>query len=515
MNGAESLMRTLVASGVDVCFANPGTSEMHLVQAIDRIPQMRAVLCLFEGVCSGAADGYGRMAGKPAATLLHLGPGFGNSIANLHNARRAATPIVNLVGNHPHDHLQYDVPLTSDIDTLAKNVSNWIHGSATAVSLAGVAAEACAAARTPSSGSAGQIATLIIPADASWGESEGPALAIDPPGLNPVPNERVEAVARTIDTATVILLDGPGLSERSVVAASRIARASGCRIMVSTFPSRLEGGPDMPSVSRLPYFPEQVLAALDGVQTLVLAGAAPPASFFAYPETPRSLVPAGCRVERLGDRNDDVEGALEALAASFHAERGEYDRNGKVVPAAPSGRLSARAIAASLANLLPEGSILCADSGGGGAAFGPLQSAVRHTWLNLTGGSIGLALPAALGAAIACPGRCVVALAGDGAAMYTNQALWTQAREGANVINVIFSNGRYGILDTEYRRLGVNEIGDGAERLFSLSNPDLDFVAIAKGMGVPGVAATSAEEFTDALAKGLSASGPFVIDAKM
>jgi len=185
MNGATALIETLADCGVELCIANPGTSEMHLVQALDSVPRIKSVLALFEGVVTGAADGYGRMTGKPAATLLHLGPGLANGIANLHNARRGNAPIINIVGNHPNFHVGFDAPLTSDIDTLARNFSCWIKSCSTAETLAQDGADAFTASLRQSTGSTGQIATLIMGADAAWGESRGP---VSP---NPLPQRAI------------------------------------------------------------------------------------------------------------------------------------------------------------------------------------------------------------------------------------------------------------------------------------------------------------------------------------
>lgn len=513
MNGAESLIRTLVNAGSEVCFANPGTSEIHLVQALDSVPEMRPVLALFEGVCTGAADGYGRITGKPATTLLHLGPGLANGLANLHNARRAGSPIINLIGNHASNHMQYDAPLTSDIDLLAKNVSSWIKSDSTPLSLAQDGADAYAATLTATPGSDGQIATMIVPAEASWGESNGPAAASDAPVRSKVSYAAIEATADGIDDNTVILVDRTGVE--GLIAANRIAAVTGCKVYGTTFGSRIDGGPGRPVLNRLPYFPEHVMATLEGTTHLFLAGAEQPVSFFAYQNTPSLLVPEGCFVQQLAAGDEDVAHALESLADILEAPLDEYAKYESKRPDLPSGKLSVSAIALIIANMLPENSIICGDSGGGGAAFGPCQTAARHSWLNLTGGAIGQGGPVAVGAAIASPESRVFALLGDGAAMYTLQALWTQARESLDVTTVVFSNRKYGILDTEYRRLGVNEVGERAARLFDLGNPDLDFVQMASGMGVPGRVVRTAEEFTAALGESLALDGPFLIDARI
>lgn len=515
MNGAESLVRSLVAAGVDVCFANPGTSEMHLVQAIDAVPEMRGVLSTFEGVCTGAADGYGRMLGKPATTLLHLGPGLGNGAANLHNARRASSPMINLVGNHALYHLAFDAPLTSDIDTLARNFSSWIKSDSTASSLAADGMAALASSLTAKAGSEGQISTMIIPADACWEDAGGLAPALMHPQRGIVDPAIIDSVANVIDSETLLLLDRGGLEIESRVAAAKIKALSHCRVAMATFPGRVDGGAGQPVIERLPYFPEQVLSALKGVKRIVLAGAEAPVSFFAYPNTPSSLVPEGCEVRRLSAGHEDTAQALHALVDLMGAGQQDYPVTPRLDMALPEGRLSTGGISGIIARVIPEGTIICGDSGGGGAAFGPTQSSASNTWLNLTGGSIGQGGPVAVGAAVACPDRPVLALLGDGAAMYTNQAFWTQAREGLNVTTVIFNNSKYGILETEYLRLGVNDIGDRAGDLFDLSRPDINFVQLANSMGVPGKRTRDAGEFAVVLKQALAEPGPYLIEAQL
>ena len=488
---------------------------MHLVQAIDAVPAMRGVLCLFEGVCTGAADGYGRMKGTPATTLLHLGPGLGNGIANLHNARRAATPIINIVGNHALYHVALDAPLTSDIDTLANNVSCWIKSDSTADSLAGDGMEALLASLTARDGSAGQIASLIIPADACWSDAQAVAAALPVPQQPLVDDALVSEVAGAIDSNTLILIDGDGLGVEARIAANRIAKKTGCRVALGCFPARIDGGAGLPSSERMPYFPEHVLGFLKGVTNLVLAGAETPASFFAYPDTPGVLVPHGCEVTRLSSRAQNTTHALEAVAEALGIADGDYDSDEAGLPDLPSGKITTGAVGIALAHQLAEGSIICTDSGGGGAAYLPTRGCQPHTWLNLTGGSIGQGGPVAIGAAVACPDQEVYALIGDGASMYTNQAFWTQAREGLNVTSVVFNNSKYGILETEYLRLGVNEVGERAADLFDLSRPSINFVQLAASMGVPGQAVESVEEFVRALEYAKGVDGPYLIEARL
>ena len=514
MNGAESVVRTLLEYGVDTWFANPGTSEMHLVQALDGAPEARAVLCLFEGVCTGAADGFGRMRGSPAATLLHLGAGLGNGIANLHNCRRAATPLVNVVGDHAVHHAAYEAPLAADVEAVAKPVSAWIRTTRAAEDAGFDAAAAVLAAKAPRPDPLGGVATLILPADCAWGEGRAApkSPAFEFAAARPrVAADVIEAAAPLIDARTVLLVDGDGLSERGVRAAGRIVAKTGCRAFSPTFPARVEAGPDLPLVHRLPYFPEQVIEALAAARRLVLVGAERPVSFFAYPDLPSDLVPDGCATTRVARRHEDVAGALEDLAGALDAGAAKPAAGRRPQP--PAGALNARGIAATLAAWMPHDAIVAVDSGGGGAAFPVLQRCVRHTWLNLAGGAIGQGGPVAVGAAAACPERQTVALLGDGGAMYTNQFLWTAAREGLDLIAVIFANRRYDILEVEYRRLGVNAVGERAARLFDLSRPTLDWVALAQAQGVTAARAATCEEFDAAFGAALSAGGPHLIEA--
>ncbi len=514
MNGAESLLRTLAAHGVDVCFANPGTSEMHLVQAIDAVDDTRGVLCLFEGVCTGAADGYARMNGGPATTLLHLGAGLANGVANLHNCRRADSPLINIVGDHAIHHVAYDAPLTSDIESVAKPVSAWIRTSRTSEGLALDAVDAVRAALAPNPMPRGGIATLIVPVDCAWGEGRVRAKApgFDASVAKPTVDDAVVAsIAPRIDSDTLLMIDGNGLTEAGVRAAGRIAGATGCRLYTPTFPARVEAGPDLPLVERLPYFPEHVMQVFASVRRLVLAGSQAPVSFFAYQNLPSDLVPEHCETVRLAHRHEDVEAALTAVADALDAPAGQEAGGGR--PEKPGGALSAGNIAQLIAAGAPENSIMATDSGGGGAAHPVLQRSLRHSWLNLTGGSIGDGGPIAVGAAIACPDRQVFALLGDGGAMYTNQYLWTAAREGLNIVSIVFSNRQYNILEVEYRRLGINEIGRDAASLFDLSNPDLDWVGLAAAQGVPGARASTCEEFDAALGRALASDGPYLIEA--
>lgn len=513
MNAAESLLRTAAAAGVEVCFANPGTSEMALVAALDRVDGLRAVLAVFEGVCTGAADGWGRMTGRPALTLLHHGPGFANGIANLHNARRARSPVVNLVGDHPDRHLIWDAPLTADLESLARPVSDWLRRSASAADLPkDVAAAVAAAAREP-----GGVATLVVPSDLARADAAGPAAPVPPGRATAVPGARIDAVARRLRDGgpAVLLLGAHGLRERALRAAARVAGATGARLLAETFPARHERGGDLPRVGRLPYFPEMALGALAGTATLLRVGAPEPASFFAHPGLPSRLVPAGCESVLLAEPREDVAGALEALADALAAPpSGAAASAAPAHPERPTGPLDPARLGAALAAAQPEGAIVVDEAAtSGGAWFEAAAAGARHTVLSLTGGAIGQGLPVATGAALACPGRPVIAFQADGSGLYTVQSLWTQAREGLHVVNLICANRSYRILRVELARAGVAEPGPKALSLTDLARPPIDWVALARGFGVPAERVERAEDLTRALERALSDPGPHLIEA--
>ncbi|MEU1273095.1 acetolactate synthase large subunit [Streptomyces sp. NPDC005799] len=514
MNGAEAVVATLLTCGVEVCFANPGTSEMHLVAALDHQPAVRAVPCLFEGVATGAADGYGRMTGRPAATLLHLGPGLGNGLANLHNARRAATPLVNLVGDHATHHKPFDAPLESDIDALAGTVSGWVRRCTDARAAGMHAAAAVAAATAPP----GQVATLILPADTSWSPAASPAPPLPSQAPTPVADDTVAAVAAALRSGepAAILLGGPATRAPSLRAAARVAAATGARLLCETFLARLERGAGLPAVERLGYLPEGARAQLHGLRHLVLVGARSPVSFFAYPETPSLLAPRDCDVGSLAGPGEDVISALTHLAEMLPPAIAATAARARAEP--PAGELTGETVAAAVGALLPEAAIVVDEANTSGlwlpAATG---GAPPHDWLTLTGGAIGQGLPLAVGAAIACPDRPVVCLEADGSAMYTPQALWTMARECLDITVVVHANRSYSVLEMEYDRLVLPQDTEGHRRarrdLLDLSRPDLDFTELARGMGVPVFRSADAAEFTAQFAKALAEPGPHLIEA--
>ncbi|MGZ8202390.1 MAG: acetolactate synthase large subunit [Burkholderiales bacterium] len=512
MNGAESLVRTLVVNGVNVCFTNPGTSEMHFVAALDKVEGMRCVLGLFEGVVTGAADGYYRMAGKPASTLLHLGPGLGNGLANLHNAKKARSGIVNIVGEHATYHLRHNAPLTADIAGIARPVSDWVRTATDARSLARDCAAAIHAARI----APGQIASLIAPADTAWGEADGIAEAEPPPQRSEAAPEAIDAAARALSSgeAAMLMLGGAALRGKALEHAGRIAARTGCRLMAEFNNARMEGGAGRVHVNRLPYPVDQALAALKGMRHLILAGARTPVAFFAYPNKPSVLAPVDCQINTLATVEQDLERALEVLADAVNARRTPPAPVGERRPGAlPTGKVTPEGIAAVIAALLPENAIVADESVTTGRNFSHAMGAAQpHDWLNIMGGAIGWGLPIATGAAIAAPDRKVVALEGDGSGMYTLQALWTMARENLDVTVVVLANRAYQILRSELANMGAGTPGQRATDMLTLDRPALDWVALARGHGVEGTRATTLEEFAEQLQHALAHRGPRLVE---
>lgn len=511
--GAETLIETLVNCGVDLCFTNPGTSEMHLVAAIDKVPGMRPVLGLFEGVVTGAADGYARMTGKPAATLLHLGPGLANGISNLHNARRAGSSIVNIVGDHATYHQEYDAPLASDIEALAGTFSSWVRSAPDAASLAPLGAQAVAESlRSP-----GNISTLIVPADTAWNAARMAAKPLPAPDMPKVAANDIERAAKALKGASkpAILIGGPATHEEGLKRAGQIAKKTGALLFSDTFNKRVERGAGRVFASPIPYFGEMALDALEGVDLLLVIGTKPPVAFFAYPGKPSTLVPEGAAVFKLCERDADVVAALGDLASELDADSTVPDVQQADRPdAPPAGDLTSGTIGHSIGALLPEGAIV-ADEGvsNGIASFLLTLGCPPHDWLNLTGGSIGFGMPMAVGAALGAPDRKVVCLEGDGSGMYTCQALWTMARENLDVTTVVFANRTYNILNMEFERTGSGEQGEKAHSMLSIGNPNLDWVDLAKGMGVEAVRVDTAEGFTAAFAAAMAQKGPRLIEA--
>ena len=510
MNGAESLVHTLLKSGVDTCFTNPGTSEMHFVAALDRIPGMKCVLGLFEGVVTGAADGYGRVTGRPAATLLHCGPGLANGLANLHNARRAGSPIVNIVGDQATYHRPFDAPLTADTEGWARGVSAWVRTAMDVKTVGQDAAAAVQAAQT----SPGQIASLILPSDVSWNEGGivGDVLPVLEAPL--VDSYQVEQAARLLRQggSTIGLMIGhTGLTEEGLLLAYRISVATGCRLIAQGANGKLSRGYGRAVVERVPYVVDQAVAAMAGLKGLVLCGTHNPVTFFAYPNKPQSPIPHDAAIHVMARAEQNIIEALQRLADMVQAPQAVVPFHGEK-PAAGRGALTSASVAATVARLMPEGTIISDESVSFGRDFfAHSQASEPHEWLSVTGGAIGQGIPVATGAAIGAPGRRVINLQADGSAMYTVQALWTQAREKLDVTTVILSNRKYQILIGELANVGANP-GRTAMDMFDLGNPDLKWPEMAQSMGVEAAQTDCVEGFADLLAHSLKRSGPFLIE---
>ena len=513
MNGAEGLIRTLIASGVEVCFANAGTSELQVVLALDRIEGMRCILGLAETVVTGCADGYGRMAGKPAMTLLHCGPGLANGIANMHNARRANTAMVNIIGDQASYHRPFDAPLTADTEGLARAVSHWVRTSGSAEHVSSDGAAAVQAARTPP----GQIATLIVPADVSWSEGNGPVAPLPVPPRQQVAPAVIETVARILRSRepAMLLLSGQALGEAGLSAAHRVARATRAKLRTPTQVSRIARGRGRVPIERVPYVVDTALTLLAGLKHLILVGAKPPVGFFAYPGKPSLMIPPDCTMTVLARPEQDAMAALQELADQVGAPRVVKIEDAGPKPRIGSGPFESEAFGMTLAALLPENAVVVDDSVTSGRSLFPATyNAAPHDWFQGTGGAIGHAFPCSTGAAVACPDCKIVCLQADGAGMYSLQALWTQAREKLDVVTVVFANRVYKILFGELRSTGA-EPGRASNTFFDIGRPDLDWVSLAKGMGVEAVRVETLEGFADKFRAACGRRGPFLIEFRI
>jgi len=514
MNGADLLCDTLLANGINVCFANPGTSEMHFVAALDRKPQMRCVLGLFEGVVTAAADGYARMADKPAATLLHLGPGLANGLANLHNARRARTPMINIVGDHATYHLRYDAPLTSDIDSLARPMSCWVGRATTANEIRAMTEEAYLAALAHPG-----VATLILHADAAWSGHEGEApTPVTVPARPKADAVKVREAAGLLRSGRkpAIILGGTAMRAAALEVAGKIEAGTGAALLTQRA-ARWERGAGRVTPAVVPYPVDHALRALKEFDSVVLIGGTAPVAFFAYPGKPGTLLPEGCRILELAGQEHDLAAALAMLADELGVgslrPSGIHPYTAPDLPA-PTGALTSDAIAVAMARALPEGAIVCDEGITSTRRFSELAAtAAPHDHLPITGGAIGIGIPLATGAAVACPDRKVIGLQADGSGMYTLQALWTQARENLDVVTIVYSNRGYAILKGEMRNVGVNDFGRNARRMLEIEDPALDWCSLAKGMGVEAGRAETAEDFIRLFGAALSRKGPFLIEA--
>ena len=509
MNGAEALVRTLLGAGVDTCFTNPGTSEMHFVAALDQVAGMRCVLGLFEGVVTGAADGYGRMAGRPAATLLHCGPGLANGLANLHNARRAHTPILNLVGDQATYHRPLDPPLTAETESWARPVSVWTRTVTESGAIGPEAVAAIQAARTAPGG----IATLILPSDVCWNPGAAVAHArVAPPAprVDEAAIIRARELLRSGEPCAILLGEGV-LGADLLELAARIGAATGAKVLTPHAAGRLERGGGRPALARLPYALPPAIAMFKETKHLILVGRSRPVTFFAYPGQPQTPEPADAQIHVLARPEHDLKDCLERLADRLEAPPWVPGEAAKA-PLPARGAVTAEAVAQTLCALLPEDAVVVDESiSFGRPFFAATHGAPPHDWLANTGGAIGIGLPMATGAAVAVPGRRVVNLQADGSALYTVQALWTQGREALDVTTVILANRRYAILLHELANVGARP-GRTALDMLNIGDPDLDWVKIANGFGVEAARAETMERFGDLFRQANRRRGPFLIE---
>lgn len=521
-NGADILCDVLLENDVNVCFANPGTSEMHFVAALDKKPALRCVLGLFEGVVTGAADGYARISGKPAATLLHLGSGLSNGLANLHNAKRARSPIVNIVGDHATYHSVYDAPLTSDILGIAKPVSHWLKKTNTADELSSDAHEAIQAAKQ----GPGYISTLILPADVAWSEVDKEAIQATP-GKNihndsPLDEARIKSVAallRQKGNRATLMLGGEALTGEALKLAGQISALTHVKLLAETFSKRLERGHGRTPITMLPYPIDQALEYLKEVEDLILIGAQEPVAFFAYPGKPSLLANKNSTVHHLAKPTENLLSTLQLLAQ----ELGVGASAKLSPPPLPqpdlhihTGKLTGQVICSLVAEHMPEHTILVDEAISQGRDFPRFsQLSAPHDYLQLTGGAIGIGIPMATGAAIASQeaARKVITLQADGSGMYTLQGLWTQARERLNCLTIIFANHSYASLHMEMKNVGASDLGRNALQMLDLVDPVLSWAQLAQGMGVESKRVTTIAEFKSVLVHALRHEGPFLIEA--
>lgn len=513
MNGAEALISTLVDAGVDTCFTNPGTTEMHLVAALAGEPRMKSCLCLFEGVATGAADGYARMARRPAATLLHLGPGLANGLANLHNARKAATPVFNIVGEHATWHRELGAPLAADIEGLAAPVSRWVGTADAASDVSGLARQALALIGDGQGG----VATLVVANDAAWNETnavepEAQACAAAAPDL---PDLQTAAEALKAGRSSLLLLGGTFITRKAAELAHSIRRKTGCRVMAEAAVARMQRGGGTPMIELLPFHVDAATKSLSDVETAVLAGARDPIAFFAYPGRDSRLLPDGTNVLAAGTAEHDLEAVLEDLDARLGGRTTVVEPDGGLRET-PSGPLDLKSLAAAIAVTLPDNAIIVDESITSGAhIYSMTAAAASHDWIKNRGGSIGYSMPVSVGCAVACPDRRVVCLVGDGSAGYTLQALWTMARYGLDITVVVLANRSYRILQNEMSKIGAGEPGPAALELMTIDHPRMDWCRLAEGQGVRARSAATAQDLAAELSASYRTEGPTLIEASL
>lgn len=510
MNGAKSLVQTLLAAGVDTCFANPGTSEMHFVAALDQVPGIKCVLGLQENIVTGMADGYYRLARKPACTLLHCAPGLANGMSNLHNARRARSGIVNIVGDQATYHRPYDAPLTGDTTGMAQTVSAWVRTCTQTADLGRDAIEAVRAASTYP----GQVATLILPADVSWEEGGVVGTPMAAPAPPAVDGRAIEGAARILrsNSDVLILLAGPAALSKGQALAWRVAQATGATVMANFVTPHLARGRGNMQLERVPYDMANAIKALDRFKNIILVNSNPPVGFFGYPGMPSIQHNPQAQFYVLSRTDQDPIEALEGLVKALGAPEVAMPDPGPR-PKAASGAPTPEGLAQTLAALMPENAIVSDESVSYGRGFYQFtHAAPAHDWLHLAGGAIGDGMPVATGAALgAKKQRRVINLQADGSAMYSLPSLWTQAREQLPVTTILLNNSKYNILIGEYTKVGATP-GDTAMSMLDLGNPGLSWVQLANGMGVEAARATTLDECADLMKSSFGKTTPFLIE---
>lgn len=515
--GAEALVRTLIAGGVDTCFANPGTSEMHFVAALDRIPGIRCVLGLQENSVTGMADGFFRVTRRPAATLLHCGPGYANGIANIHNARRAGSGMLNIVGDHAIPHVPHDSPLTADVDALVGATSQW-HAFGTEPGRIGL--DASRGLEAASAGY-GQVASLVLPANVSWSDG-GVDARPAAPRLPMMPDPyRIKQVASALRSGrkAAIILGTPAVVPDLHQLLVGIARESGATLIGSPMISSMPHGRGRLVLPVVPYSVDEAVEALAPYDIVVLVNCPPPTGFFLYPGRPSFLHRPDADVLILSREDQDAAGALKALAAELGAKPEAVPAPKSEAIPRVSGPIEPSGFAAVVARLLPEDAIVVNEALTLGGGFREVVPRAAPTdWLTVTGGAIGGGIPLATGAAIGAqamgrPDRRVVTLQADGSAAYTVQGLWTQARENLPVTTLLLNNRSYAILLGEYAKVGANP-GRTASDMMSLDRPAIDWCAIANGFGVASEAVTTLDALDLVLTKALALDGPMLIDVQ-
>lgn len=514
VNGAEALVATLEACGVTACFANPGTTELEIVAALDRSAGIRSVPVLFEGVAVGAADGFGRMSGIPGAALLHTGAGFPNGLSAVLNAAKASSPSIAIVGDHPLAIREWNHVIASgvDIERVAAPYAKWVRRSRL-TTVGQDAADAFAAACSAPGGPA----TLVVPSDVAWSAGAEPGRPSAAQKPSPVSAEAVlqAAYALRLPGEAALVLHGEATVDPAALrAAADIAATTGCRVMARA--SRIVRGPDFLPVEFLPYSPMLAIEALKGIRHLVLVGAHPPIMPWTYPDRSAPMMAdPECRIWTLARPEENVVDALTTLAAEIGGDRSRAAPQPApgMAPVPASGTVTPDALAQSIAALIPENAIVIDESVTTGRSFYQVSAASRpHDWLRNLGGALGYGQPVAIGSAIACPDRKVIVLQGDGAAMYTPQSLWTIAHEGLNVLVVIFANRSYEVLRVDMRLRHQNVDGAVNHALTDLGTPAIDWAGLARSLGIRSARLDSMQAFNEAFAREAQTAEPALLE---